>query len=130
MITVRQTQFVWLLALMGLMAGCQYLGAPKLNTFNDRAAAAYATITAISKANDSIAQYRVRQAHGNPDYEDILSVIKDDAQNVQDQLTQANQAVTIAESFKDIDPQAADTRLLAVEIALKALQKYLEENAP
>lgn len=130
MITARQLQFLWLIALIGLMAGCQYMGVPRLNTFNDRAAAAYATITAISKANDSIAQYRVRQAQGKPDYDDILPVIQDDAQNVLDQLTQANQAVTIAESFKDIDPQAAETRLLAVEIALKALQKYLEENAP
>jgi hypothetical protein len=128
--TIRQVQYAFLLAMCAIVAACQYMGAPRLLTFNDRVASSYATITAISKANDSIAEYRVRQAQGKPDFDEILPVIQDDAQNVLDQLKQAAAAVAIAESFEGVDLKAAESRLVAVEIALKALQKYLEDNAP
>lgn len=97
--------------LLILLAGCASLGLPTPTTFNERLAAAYSTVEAVRTEGDSLlAARRITSA---------------DAQNIQDQATNARSALDVASLAFLKDPAAANTKLTATITTLTALQAYL-----
>jgi hypothetical protein len=103
------------LLLMLVMSGCATVGDPMPTTFNERAAAALATVTGIRQSATAL----VGQGKITPD----------DAQNVLTQTDAARTGIDIARKLHTSNPTAGDARLSATVTALQALQTYLQARA-
>ena len=99
------------LSLLFLLPGCESLGLPKANTFNERAAAALGSITTIRQTATTLLEQK--------------RITADDGQNVLTQTDTARAGVDIARNLNKSNPQAADTKLTSVITVLTALQSYL-----
>ena len=99
-----------MLALL-LVGACSYLGQPTPETFNERAAAAYASVTAVRQTALTLLQ--------------TGSITADDAQNVQEGADNARAGIDVARTIAVTDAGQADNRLTAAIVALNALNAYL-----
>ena len=98
-------------ALMALLAGCQLLGAPSLEGFNEKLAGGYTAVTASRQAATELLRGNV--------------ITPEDAQNVQDQADNARRGLDIAKKLQGVDFKAADTRLESTLKIIDALTEYL-----
>lgn len=108
---LRKYQYTFLALVLMALAGCQYFGVPKPETFNQKLATGYATVTTIRQTATTLLQA------------DKITV--DDAQKAQDQCDNFRAGLDIARSIAATDPQGADTRLQAAIVGLNALNAYL-----
>lgn len=107
----RHAQYAFL-AILTLLVGCSQLGIPKPQTFNQRLAVGYTTVTAVRQTAITLLQ--------------ADKITANDASNVQEQADNARAGLDLARSIHATNPQAAETRLDAVIVGLNALQAYLQ----
>lgn len=98
-------------ALLWLATGCTQLGLPTPQTFNEKLAVGYSTVTAIRNTATTLLVAKK------------LSV--EDAQNVQTQSDNLRSGLDIANKVHALDAAAGNDKLAAVQTALVALQAYL-----
>ena len=99
-----------LLALL-LVGACAYLGQPTPETFNERAAAAYTSVTAVRQTALTLLQT------GN--------ITAEDAKNIQESADNVRAGVDVARTIAVTNPGQAENRLTAAIAALSALNAYL-----
>ncbi len=98
--------------LLTLAAGCAALGIQAPQTFNEKLAVGYTSVTSIRQAATTLLT--------------SAKITPDDAQNVQNQADNARMALDIARAtFKTGDTTGAQTKLDTTITALTALQSYL-----
>lgn len=111
------------------LQGCASLGLPVAQSFNERLASGYTTVTAVREATSAWVDGQVRAAQAEPDQakrDALLKAVKADAQNIQAQADQAREGLDIARSLSDLNFEAAEERLVSTLRILEALQTYLE----
>lgn len=101
--------------LLILLTACQTLGIATPQTFNQRLAAGYATVTGV---RDTTAALLTANK---------LSVA--DAQNVQTQADTARTGLDLARQLHATNPPAGDAKLDAVVTGLAALEAYLSTRS-
>jgi len=94
-----------------LLPGCETLGLPKAETFNERSAATLGTITTVRQTATTLLEQK--------------KITADDGQNILTQTDTARAGLDIARNLNKSNPQAADTKLTSVITVLTALQAYL-----
>ena len=105
-----QRTFLWLIAVL-LLVGCETLGIPKPESFKEKLAFGYATVTSVRQSATTLLTAK--------------KISADDAQHVQDQANNARTGLDVARGLEKTDPKAADAKLTAIRTALTALQAYL-----
>jgi hypothetical protein len=98
-------------AILLLVVGCAALGIAAPQTFNEKLAVGYASVTSVRQAATTL----VGSGKLTPD----------DAQNVQTQADTARAALDIARQTQTSDPSGAATKLDSTITVLTALQTYL-----
>lgn len=107
--TLRLHTALWALA---VLTACAALGFPTAETFNQKLAVGYGTVTAIRNSAATLV------AAGK--------ITPDDAQNVQTQADTARSALDLARTaYKAGDTAGAATKLDTTATVLRALQAYL-----
>lgn len=130
---IRAPVLAVLLALsvaLAALPGCQLLGVGKVETFNQRLAAGYTSVTAIREVASTWLDAQVRYAQAEQDpalRQALLSAIRRDAQNIQDQADKAREALDVAGTLKGLDLKNAEARLTSALAILEALQRYVED---
>ena len=94
-----------------IIGACSYIGQPTPETFNERAAAAYTSVTAVRQTALTLLQTRV--------------ITPADAQNVQEGADNVRAGIDVARNIAATDPGQAENRLTAAIAALNALNAYL-----
>lgn len=94
-----------------LAVGCAALGLASPQTFNQKLAVGYGTVTSIVATADTLFVAK--------------KISPDDAQNVLDQANNAKAALDIARTASKTDLAAAGTKLGSAITVLTALQSYL-----
>lgn len=110
MIQLRKYGALLVLALY--LSACGTLGVPTPETFRERIAAGYVTVTGIRQTNLTLLQAK--------------KISPDDAGNVNTSADQARAGIDIARNLETVDPAGATNRLNASIAILQALQTYLE----
>lgn len=100
--------------LLFVLSACTTLGIPAPETFNQRLAVAYNSVTATREAATKLLIAK--------------QIGADDAQNALDVTNTARAGLDVAKDLAKTDIKAADTRLTAVRGALSALQAYLNSR--
>lgn len=104
-------RYLWLATVLAL-AGCQTLGIPQAETFNQRLAVGYVGVTTARQTALTLLQ--------------ADKIGTDDAQQVQQQADNLRAGLDVARSLRASSPQAADSKLTATLAALQALDAYLK----
>lgn len=107
-----RTAFVVMVA-STILAACTALGVPKAETFNQRLAVAYSSVTTARDTTAALVNSDVMMAS--------------DAQNVQNTLNQARAGLDVAANLYKIKPQDGEDKLVATLRILQAVDKYLNE---
>lgn len=97
-----------------LMCACQALGIATPQTFNERLAAGYVTVTGIRESTGTLLV--------------AGKISAGDAQNVQGQADNARTGLDLARQIHATNPPAGDAKLDAVVTGLAALQAYLTQK--
>jgi hypothetical protein len=119
-----------LVALMGVQ-GCQALGVPAAQTFEERLAAGFTTVAGIREGAQIMLNSKAERARAITDESRrnaALLSAADDAENLQEQADNLRKGLDIARTLKDVDFKSAESRLTATVTALQALDKYLKEQ--
>jgi len=131
---IRAPMLALILALsvaLAALPGCAQLGFQTSGGFNDRLAAGYSLVAAISEGAGIVLDSKVRAAQNEPDPERrraLIAAARADAQNLKDQAQAAKEALDVARSLRGVNFEAAEERLVSTLRVLEALQRYLEEN--
>lgn len=96
---------------ISFLPACAQLGIAAPETFNQKLAVGYITVTAVRETATKL----VVAKKLNPD----------DAQNVQNQADTARAGLDVARDMFKATPVVADNKLTSVTTALRALQTYL-----
>jgi hypothetical protein len=94
------------------IVGCSTAGLPEAKTFNERAAVAYGTVTAVRNTTTELLVSK--------------KITNQDARNVQDQADLARAGIDTAVSVHTSDPNGAESRLTTATTILQALQSFLQ----
>ena len=97
--------------LLMLLVGCATLGLPVAQTFNQKLAVGYATVTGIVTTADNLLLAK--------------AITPDDAVNVLQQADNAKAGLDIAKKISTTDMTAADAKLTATRALLTAINSYL-----
>jgi hypothetical protein len=108
---VRATFATW--ALLALL-GCSVFGVPAPETFSERLAVGYATVTTARNTAATLVS------------EGSLSA--EDGENVLEQTDNARAGLDIARKISATDPDGANARLTSILVGLEALQAYLRSR--
>lgn len=100
--------------LLFLLAACATLGVPAPQTFNQRAAAATATVNTASQTTLTLLQAR--------------KITPDESDRYIDRTETAQEGIRVARSLHATDPTAAEDRLSLVIAALSILTAELEQR--
>lgn len=111
---LQRPQHLLLPLLLLFLSACTALGVATPQTFNEKLAAGYSTVTASRDATATLLSSGKLSAS--------------DAQNVQDQLNNARTGLDLAREVHATNPPAGDAKLDAVVTALTALQAYLQSR--
>ncbi len=104
-------QYAAFVILAALLSACAQLGIPTADTFNERLAVAYSSVTQIRVTATSLLKAKQLTA--------------DDGQSVLTATDAARAGLDVARSLSKTDLKAADNRLTAARTALTALSTYL-----
>lgn len=106
---IRLATLYWALA---VLTACAALGLPTAETFNQKLAVGYGTVTAVRNTAATLVT--------------AGKLTPDDAQNVQTQVDTARSALDLARTaYKAGDVAGAATKLDTTATVLRALQAYL-----
>jgi hypothetical protein len=94
-----------------LIAACQSLGLQSPKTFNEKAAVAISSVTAVRQSAITLLTAN--------------KITAADAQNIQDQANNARAGIEVAVAINETDPAAAENRISAVLVGLNAISAYL-----
>lgn len=97
--------------LLAACSGCAQLGLATPETFNQKAAVAYATTTQVRATAATLVNAKKLTA--------------EDGKNVQDAADVARAGIETARKVHAVDPSAGNAKLESVRIALQAVQSYL-----
>jgi len=111
---MRRPQYLLLPFLLLFLSACIALGVATPQTFNEKLAVGYSTVTASRDATATLLSSGKLSAS--------------DAQNVQDQLNNARTGLDVAREVHATNPSAGDAKLSAVVTGLTALQSYLQSR--
>jgi len=103
-----------ILAILALVAGCQSLGLPTPQGFNEKLAASYSAVTSVR--DTTLALLTAGQ------------ITKDEAKQVQARADEARAGLDAASTLKGSDFGAAETRLATATQLLTTLQKFLADR--
>jgi hypothetical protein len=103
-----------ILPLLLILAACATLGVPAPQTFNQRAAAATATVNTASQTTLTLLQAR--------------KITPDESDRYIDRTEEAQKSINLARSLHATDPNAAEDRLALVIAALQVLTAELEQR--
>lgn len=107
-----QLSFLLFIAvLLSACGGCAQLGLPTAQTFNEKMAVAYASVTQVRDTATTLVQQK--------------KISADDAQNVLTATDTARVGLDTARKIHATDPAAGDAKLASVRTALAALSTYL-----
>jgi outer membrane protein TolC len=107
--TLRLHAALWALA---VLTACAALGLPTAQTFNEKLAVGYGTVTAVRNSATTLVM--------------AGKITPDDAQNVQTQADTARAALDVARTaYRAGDTTGATTKLDTTATVLRALQAYL-----
>lgn len=106
---LKSIHAIWLCAV--LLVGCGSLGIPKAETFAQKLAGGYVTVSGIREGTLLLGQ--------------AGRITKDDAQNVQDQADNLRAGLDVADTLRSTQPAAAGQKLSATLAALRALDAYV-----
>lgn len=104
-------RLVYSLCAAVVLGGCAVLGGPTPETFNQKLAVGYSTVTAV---RSTATQLLIAKKIGSGD-----------AQNVQKQADAAREGLDVAREMSKVDFKAADVKLSTVTSTLQVLQRYL-----
>jgi len=107
-------QYLQYAFLFALLSACSTLGLPTPDTFNERLAAGYVTVTAIRTSATNLLTAK--------------KISPDDAQNVLESTNAARAGLDVTRTIGKTDLNAANARLTAITTALVALQTYLSSR--
>ncbi len=110
----RKAQYAFLALTLTLLAACSQLGIPKAETFNQRLAAGYTTVTSVRNSARILLN--------------ASAISATDAQNVQDQADQARAGLDLARSMHTALPDAGEDKLLSAQKILAGLTEYLAQR--
>lgn len=108
---MKLTRYSIVIVMAWLLAACASVGLPTPQTFNERLAVGYATVTIVRDTATTLVT--------------ASKISPLEAQNVQNQADHARDALDLARVTAKTDPASADTRLTATLQLLTALQSYL-----
>ena len=103
------------LSLLFLLPGCETLGLPKAETFNEKAAVALGTITTVRQTTTTLLNEK--------------KITADDGQHVLVATDSARAGVDIARNLNKSNPTAANAKLESVRAGLVAVQAYLNSRS-
>lgn len=108
---LRNLQYAAFTALLVLTTACAQLGLATPETFNQKAAAAYGTVTQIRETASQLNDQKL--------------ISNDDAANVLASTDVARTGIETARKMNTLDPTAADGKLEAIRAGLNAVMTYL-----
>lgn len=116
--------------LLMALSACALVGFPQPKTFNDRLAAGYATVTAVSEATQTWVAAKRSEAQRLPvaSQAAFLVQVRKDAENIIAQAQRAKDGLDIARDLQGIDLKSAEARLASTIVLLETLQAYLEDR--
>lgn len=100
--------------LLIVLTGCAFLGLPVPDTFNEKVAVGYSTVTSVRNSATSLLNAGQIKA--------------EDGQNVLEQTDNAREGLDIARQIHAVDPDGANSKLSSVLIGLNALEVYLRSR--
>lgn len=100
-----------LILMLAILVACAQLGLATPETFNEKLAAGYVTVTEMVTTTTALLK--------------AGKIKSDDAANIQVQVNTAKAGLDIAKQVAANDPKAADAKLVAVRTVLTALSTYL-----
>lgn len=103
-----------LVTCLTLLAGCASLGLAQPQTFSQRLAVAYTSVSAVRATATNLLQAR--------------SITVADAENIQRTADEVRAGLDVSRSLVGVDPKAADQRLGAAVATLEALRTYLQSR--
>lgn len=115
---------VGILAVLTLQS-CSTLGVPSPQTFNEKLAVGYTTVTSLRNLQANLLESQITEAAGD---ETALEGARADAQNIQDQLDKAREALDIASDMASYDFTSAEDRLESAIVVLGAIRTYLQSQ--
>ena len=98
----------------GVIHGCNTIGVPQAQTFNERVAFAMTTVTGIRETATALLT------------DGAITV--EDAKNIQAQADTAREGIDLAIQVHATDPAVAENRLLAAQVIVDALKAYLRSQ--
>jgi len=104
-------QAVWLFTLALLLSGCTALGLPQADTFNERLAVGYATVTTVRTTAVTLLNTK--------------KISAEDGQNVLSTTDGARAGLDLARVLAGTNLPAAESKLTAARSILTAVQAYL-----
>lgn len=111
---MRKVQLLIAPLLALLLVGCSLLGVPTPQTFNQRAAAATATVNTASQTTLTLLQAR--------------KISPDESDTYIDRTADAQEAIDVARAIYSTDPSGAEDRLALTINALNLLVAELEKR--
>jgi hypothetical protein len=99
------------LSLLLFLPGCQSLGLPSADTFNERAAVVLGTITTVRQTATTLLEQK--------------KITAEDGQHVLSATDSARAGLDIARTLNKSNPQAGSAKLDSIRTALVAIQSYL-----
>jgi len=106
----RFSSFLLLTASLVLVA-CNTLGIPSADSFKERLAVGYATVTTVRQTTTTLLQAK--------------KISAEDGQNILEQTNTARAGLDIARKLSLVDFTAANGKLTAISTVLTGLQTYL-----
>lgn len=107
----QHLQVAFLVAVFSALMGCAQLGLPTPETFNEKVAAGYGTITQIVTTADTLLKAK--------------KISPEDAENVLKSTDVAKVGIDTARKIHATDPTGADGKLNAIRTGLAAISAYL-----
>lgn len=103
--------YLFLFFIAAMLSACAQIGLPTAETFNERLAVGYATVTTVRQSATTLLVAK--------------KITAADGQNVLDQTDNARAGLDVARTLSKIDLKAADAKLTAIRTILTGLQTYL-----
>lgn len=108
-------QMLLSLVLVSFLSGCAALGLPTADSFNERLAVGYMTVTTVRATTATLLNAKKLTA--------------EDGDNVLKSTDAARAGLDVARTLSKVDMKAADSKLTMIRTTLTALQAYLTSRS-
>lgn len=111
---LRHFQRAAMVTVLVVLAACTSLGVPTPENFSERVAAALTTTTTVRQTATTLLNSQI--------------ISSGDAENVLKQTDNAREGIEVARALRNVSPGAAEDKLTATLVILRALEKYLADR--